>query len=435
MIKSREFKKRRKQILRMIGDSAIAIIRARPEYLRNGDAHYRYRQDSDFYYLSGFREPEALLVLCPGSDCGDEVMFCREYDRKKVIWDGPMLGTAGVVERLAFDSAYSINEIDQRLPELMLDREKVYFMMGEDTVFDQQVSRWTKSVKHRKGEKSRAPEEFGSLQHLLHDMRLYKSPAEIKCMKKAADIAAEAHTAMMRRCRPGLGEYDLHAEFMQRVIARQSEPSYLPIVGSGPNACILHHINNDRVMQDGDLVLVDAGAEYDHYASDITRTYPVNGRFSGPQRDLYEVVLGAQQAAIEQVRPGKHWNDPHDAAARAIAQGLLDLKILKGDIDQVMEEKTYAQYYMHMTGHWLGLDVHDCGDYKVDKLWVELEPGMVMTVEPGIYIDPEAKVKAHWKGLGIRIEDDVAVTANGHSILSDRAVKSVHEIETLMRAD
>ncbi|WP_154221884.1 aminopeptidase P N-terminal domain-containing protein [Marinicella rhabdoformis] len=432
MIKPQEFKKRRTQLMKIAGENSIIILNGRAEYLRNGDVHYGYRQDSDLYYLSGFNEPDAVLVLCPGSEFGDHLMFCREADPLKIIWDGPMLGTKGVEDDLGFDAAFDIKQIDQMMPQLMQGREKIMFKLGEDAAFDQKISQWMKSIESRKWHKSPVPEELMSISHAIHDMRLYKSNEEIKCMKKSADLASRAHIRMMQACQPGKHEYDLQAEFMHELVKNQSHPSYPPIIGSGDNACILHYINNNQAIKDGDMVLIDAGAEYDFYASDITRTFPANGKFSARQKDLYQVVLQSQYDAIEQVQVGKHWHAPHDAAVKTLSQGLLDLKILKGSLDQVLEERLYAQYYMHMTGHWLGLDVHDCGDYRVDDLWIELEENMVLTVEPGVYIGQNTKAPDAWKGIGIRIEDDIQVTKKGPKILSENAPKTIEEIEAIM---
>ena len=378
MIKTAEYIKRRKQLMKITGEGSITLLGSRPELIRNGDAHHYYRQDSDFYYLTGFNEPEAMLVLIPSESSIQQILFCREADPKKIMWDGPMVGTQKAVDDFGFDAAYDIKEINRRLPLLIQGCEKICFKIGESDQFDQGLNQWIKSIETRQGQKSAAPGEFMSISHVIHDMRLYKSNAEIKCMKKAADIAADAHIRMMQKCQPGKYEYDLQAHYIYHLTKNQSHRSYTPIIGSGENGNILHYINNNHQMHDGELVLVDAGAEYDFYASDITRTFPVNGRFSARQKDLYEVVLQAQTDAIAEVQIGKHWNEFHDAAAKTISQGLLDLKILKGNLAQVLEEKTYANYYMHMTGHWLGLDVHDVGDYRVDDLWVELEENMVL---------------------------------------------------------
>ncbi|WP_395376020.1 aminopeptidase P N-terminal domain-containing protein [Marinicella sp. W31] len=433
MIKKREYQRRRRQIMKTIGEGSIAILSAREEFLRNGDAYYKYRQDSNFYYLTGFDEPEAVLVLCPGSEYGDSILFCREISDDHVMWHGDMSGTDNAVEDYGFDHAFDILQIEKRMPELISGREKLFFMTGTDEFLNQNIHRWIQLIRRRRGEKSTAPTEFVSLAHVIHDMRLYKSPDEIKCIQQSANIASEAHMNMMRLCAPELNETDLHAEYIKTLTRFRSEPSYLPIIGSGTNSCILHYNHNNKNLQNGELVLIDAGAEYDYYASDITRTIPVSGQFNSRQKDLYSVVLSAQEQAIEAVKPGNHWLDPHEAAVEVLVQGLLDLKIMQGSVEQILEEKTYTQYYMHMTGHWLGLDVHDVGDYKVDDLWVELEPGMVMTVEPGLYIGENTSAPAAWKGLGIRIEDDVQVTRDGHHVLSAKAPKKIKEIEQIMR--
>lgn len=433
MIKTAEYIKRRKQLMKIAGKHSITLLSSRPEFIRNGDVHHYYRQDSDFYYLSGFNEPDAVLVLIPGNLKQQQILFCREADPKKMIWDGPMVGTEKAVVDYGFDAAYDIKEIDRRLPMLIAGCEKVCFKIGENDEFDHRLSQWVKSIETRQGQKSNVPEEFMSVSHIIHDMRLYKSHAEIKCMKQSADIAAGAHIRMMQHCKPGDYEYDLQAEYVYHLTKNKSHCSYPPIIGSGENGNILHYINNNQQMKSGDLVLIDAGAEYDFYASDITRTFPVNGRFSARQKDLYDLVLQSQLDAIAAVQVGKHWNDFHDVAVTTICQGLLDLKILKGSLEQVLDEKSYANYYMHMTGHWLGLDVHDCGDYRVDDLWVELEENMVLTIEPGLYISENSNAPKKWRGMGIRIEDDVQVTKNGPVVLSKNVPKTTNEIEQIMQ--
>ncbi len=433
MIKTAEYIRRRKQLMKTSGKHSITVLSSRPELLRNGDVFHYYRQDSDFYYLSGFNEPDAVMVLIPGRGGEQQILFCREADPKKMIWDGPMAGTRGAVDDYGFDAAYDIKEIDHRMPALLEGCEKVCFKIGEHTDFDNKLTHWIRSIENRAGHKSKSPEEFMSITHVIHDMRLYKSAAEIRCMQKSANIAAAAHIRMMQSCQPGMYEYDLQAEYVHHLTQNQSHSSYPPIIGSGDNGNILHYINNNQQMHAGDLVLIDAGAEYDFYASDITRTFPVNGQFSARQRDLYEVVLQAQLDAIDAVQVGRHWHEFHDAAVKTISQGLLDLKILKGDLQQVLEEKSYASFYMHMTGHWLGLDVHDVGDYRVDDLWVELEENMVLTVEPGLYIGADSKAPKAWRGMGIRIEDDVRVTKKGPVVLSRKVPKTVTEIEQIMQ--
>ncbi|MFK8013112.1 MAG: aminopeptidase P N-terminal domain-containing protein [Marinicellaceae bacterium] len=432
MIKAEEFKKRRNQISKIIGPDAIAIIRAKDIAIRNGDADYKYRPDSNFYYLTGCHEPDSLLVICPGYVYGDDILFCREIDKVNEIWNGPMLGLDKAKAELLFDNSFDIKSIDVQIPQIMQGREKVYFMLGEDSNFDKTVVAWTNSVKKEKWAKSQAPHELVSIKNYLDDMRVYKSKDEIRCMQESANIAAEAHIKMMKACRPGLFEFNLKAEYMHHLTNYNSQPSYLPIIGGGKNACILHYVNNNEVLNDGDLVLIDAGAECGYYASDITRTFPVNGRYSKAQKQIYNIVLEAHAAAVKVVKPGSHWNEPHEAAVKVIAQGLLDLGLLKGELETVLQNHLYAEFYMHKTGHWLGLDVHDCGEYSVDGLWVELEAGMVLTIEPGIYIGHDAKVPDKFKGIGIRIEDDVLVTRDGNKILSNKVPREIEEIEAIM---
>jgi len=433
MISAKEFKKRRKQIAHIIGTDSIAIVKARDVCLRNGDADYKYRPDSNFFYLSGCHEPNSLMVICPDHESGDDVLFCREIDPDNVVWNGPMLGLNDATEKLMFDTSYDINAINKIIPQLMEGRDKVYFMLGMDSELDKTIVEWTNAVRRVKWAKSEAPHELVSLKPFLDDMRVYKSKDEIKCMQKSADIAADAHVKMMQTCQPGLFEYHLNAEFLHSITKKNSHISYLPIVGGGDNACILHYINNNKELNDGDLVLIDAGAEYDYYASDITRTFPVNGKFTSAQAEIYQIVLDAHTAALEKAKPGSHWNEPHEAAVEVITQGLINIGLLKGDLKTNLEEHNYAKYYMHKTGHWLGLDVHDCGDYSVDGLWVELEKDMVFTIEPGIYINSEAKVPEKYKGIGVRIEDDVLITKNGHKILSNKVPRTINEIEAIMR--
>lgn len=432
MIHASEFKKRRQQIAKIIGNDSIAIIKAKDVSIRNGDADFKYRPDSNFYYLTGCHEPHALLVICPEYEYGTDILFCREVDKVNEIWNGPMLGLEGAKSELMFDHAYDINSIDNVLPIIMQGREKVYFMLGENSELDKKVVEWTKIVKKEKWAKSQAPHELVSIKNHLDDMRVYKSKNEIKCLQESANIADEAHIKMIKSCKPGMYEYNLNAEFMHCLINHNSQPSYLPIIGGGDNACILHYVNNNQELKDGDLVLIDAGAESGYYASDITRTFPVNGKYTKAQKEVYSIVLAAHTAAVSKVKPGNHWNEPHEAAVKVIAQGLLDLGLIKGELEEVLENHKYAQFYMHKTGHWLGLDVHDCGEYSVDGLWVELEPSMVLTIEPGIYIPSDAKVPSKYKGIGIRIEDDVLVTATGNKILSDKVPRTIKAIEALM---
>jgi Xaa-Pro aminopeptidase len=433
MIKQQEFARRRKQLMGMTGAGSMILLAAAPVRIRNNDADYPYRQNSDFYYLTGLAEPDAVLVLIPGHPHGESLMFCREADPDREIWNGPMAGLQGAVKDFGMDDAFPIGDIDDILPNLIEGRERLYYTIGSDKEFDQQVISWVTRVREQSKKGARPSEEFISLDHVLHDMRVFKGRDELKSMTRAASIACKAHRRAMQVCRPGLTEYQLAAELNYVMQMDNAVASYQPIVGGGNNACVLHYVLNRDRLNDGDLLLIDAGAEYDHYASDVSRTFPVNGKFSGPQRDLYDIVLQAQLDAIDQVSPGNAWSDPHLAAVATITRGLLDLGILKGNLDEMVEVEACKPYFMHKTGHWLGMDVHDVGDYQVDGRARVLEAGMVTTVEPGIYISPEAKeVKDCFRGIGIRIEDDVAVTRNGNSVLSCDAPKTVDEIEQLM---
>ncbi len=429
-----EFARRRRALMNMMGEDSIAVLPAAEQALRNRDSEYRYRQDSDFYYLSAFPEPEAVLCLIPGRPEGEFVMFCRPRDKTLEIWNGRRSGPQGAIDDYGVDQAFLIEELDTRLPQLLQGRGKVYCAMGARPGFDRRLLDAVQGLRARARAGVHAPGEFLMLDHLLHDLRLFKSAEEIRLMRKAAAISVQAHKRAMRACRAGLYEYELEAEIMHEFMRQGCvAAAYNSIVGAGANACILHYVENRDRLQEGDLVLIDAGAEYESYAADITRTFPVNGRFSAAQRDLYEVVLQAQQAAMAQIYPGAHWNDAHDAAVRVITTGLRDLGLLRGELDELIASEAYRAYYMHRTGHWLGMDVHDVGDYKVDEQWRQLEPGMVLTVEPGLYIAPDAEVDAHWRGIGIRIEDDVLLTRQGHEVLTAGAPKGVQEIEDWMR--
>lgn len=428
-----EFARRRRQIMKMAGDGSIIILPAAPVRLRNRDTAYPYRQNSDFYYLTGFPEPDAVLVLVAGRDQGEVILFCRERDARTERWDGPMLGLEGAREQCGMDDAFPIGDIDEILPNLLEGRNRVFYTIGRDKDFDQQVMGWVNHVRREVRRGARAPGEFISLDHHLHDLRLYKNRAEVNALARSARLAADAHRRAMRQCRPGVHEYELAADILHSFHRAQAQAAYEPIVGGGANACVLHYVSNRDALADGDLVLIDAGAELDYYASDITRTFPVNGRYSGPQRDLYEIVLAAQQSAIDMVRPGISWEDPHQAAVAQITRGLVDLGILAGEVDGLIEQHAYAPYYPHKTGHWIGLDVHDVGDYRVDGQPRVLEARMAFTVEPGIYIAPDRdEVDAHWRGIGIRIEDDIVVTRDGHRVLSADAPRSIAEIESWM---
>ncbi len=435
LIPVKEFNDRRRRLMERMAPDSIAILPAAPERVRNRDVLHPFRQDSDFYYLTGFDEPEAVLALIPGREHGESVLFCKERNPEKELWDGFLAGPEGAIETFGLDDAFPISDIDDILPGMIEGRSRVYYPLGKDHNFDTKVMDWVKVIRSKVRSGAHPPGEFVALEHLLHDLRLYKSAAEIKVMAKAGEISCEAHKRAMKRARRGGHEYNLEAELIHTFMDNGARSTAYPsIVGSGQNACILHYIENSAPLREGDLVLIDAGCELECYASDITRTFPVSGKFSDEQRALYEVVLAAQYAAIEEVRPGNHWDHPHQAALKVLTQGLIDLGLLKGTtVEQAIEEQAFKPFFMHRTGHWLGLDVHDVGDYKVGDAWRQLEPGMALTVEPGLYVAPDnTDVDEKWRGIGIRIEDDVVVTREGCRVLTDTAPKTISEIEALM---
>jgi len=434
MIPVKEFAERRRKLMDHMAPDSIAILPSAPERVRNRDVLHPFRQDSDFYYLTGFGEPESVLVLIPGRAHGESVLFCKERDPLKEQWDGFLVGQEGAVERYGVDDAFPIGDIDDILPGLIEGRSRIYYPLGKDRGFDTRVMDWVKVIRSKVRTGARPPGEFAAVEHLLHDLRLYKSANEIRVMAKAGDISAQAHCNAMKLAREGLSEYHLEAELIHTFRQHGTrETAYPSIVGGGVNGCILHYIENSEPLNNGDLVLIDAGCELECYASDITRTFPVSGRFSAPQKALYDVVLSAQYAAIDAVRPGNHWNQPHEAALNVLTQGLIDLGLIAGPLDDAIAHETFKPFFMHRTGHWLGLDVHDVGDYKVGDAWRQLEPGMVMTVEPGLYVSPgNTGVDQRWRGIGIRIEDDVVVTKDGCRVLTDGVPKTIDEIEALM---
>ncbi len=433
-MKPNEFARRRTQLMRMVGEDGVALLPSAPPRTRSRDVEYRYRQDSDFYYLTGFAEPDAVAVLAPGRDSGEFLLFCRERDKDRERWDGYRAGPEGAVVDFAADDAFPIDDIDDILPGIIESRGRVYYTMGVYADFDTRVTEWIRSLRSRGAHGIHTPHEFVALDHLLHDMRLYKSRAEIAAMRRAAKVACAAHRRAMRAVRPGLHEYELEAEFIHEFRRANARYSYSPIVGGGANACTLHYVDNAQPLADGDLVLIDAGCELDYYASDVTRTFPVNGRFSAEQRAVYDIVFEAQAAAIDKTRVGNHWNEPHDAAVRVITRGLKKLGLLDGSLPKLIRDRAYREFFMHRTGHWIGMDVHDVGDYKVGEEWRLLEAGMVTTVEPGIYISAARSVPKRWRNIGIRIEDDVAVSKAGPDVLSKALPKDADDIEKLMAA-
>jgi Xaa-Pro aminopeptidase len=420
--------------MELIGANGIAVLTTAPERVRSRDTLFTYRQDSDFYYLTGFPEPEGVAVLIPGRAQGEFLIFCRERNSERELWDGPRAGPDGVVEAYGADDAFPITDVDDILPGLLERSDRVYYSIGIAPEFDQRLLAWIRDLNSNR-QRGHAPSELIALDHLLHEMRLFKSRAEASVMRAAARIAVAAHARAMLACRPGMMEYELEAEFLHEFRRHGADCSYPPIVASGANACVLHYRANDAELADGELVLIDAGCEYQMYASDVTRSFPVSGRFSAPQRELYEVVLEANRAATKKVIAGNHWNDPHDAAVSEVTRGLKALGLLKGRVPQLVRSQAYREFFMHRTGHWLGLDVHDVGDYKVHDQWRLLEPGMVMTIEPGVYVSPASKNAAkRWRGIGIRIEDDVQVTRNGPEVLTGGLPATAEEIERHMEA-
>ncbi|SEP62391.1 Xaa-Pro aminopeptidase [Ectothiorhodospira magna] len=431
----KEFARRRRQLMGAMGEGGIAVIPAAPVRVRNHDVEYPYRQDSDFLYLTGFTEPEAVAVLVPGRPQGEYILFCRERDQEKETWHGRRAGQEGAVERFGADDSFPIADIGDILPGLLENRKRVYASLGRHPEFDQRLIGWINGIRERTRSGVHPPHEFVSLEYLLHDMRLFKSSAEMKLMNSAALITSHAHQRAMAACQPGMWEYQLEAELLYEFRRMGTEPAYGSIVGGGANGCILHYTENNQQLRDGDLVLIDAGCECQGYAADITRTFPVNGRFTEHQRQVYEVVLEAQAAAIAQVVPGNHWDDPHIAAVKVLTKGLVHLGLLKGRPSRLIKAGAYRRFYMHRTGHWLGLDVHDVGDYKVGDAWRLLEPGMVLTIEPGLYLSATEKdVPKPLRNIGIRIEDDVAVTRTGHQILTADCPKGVDQIQALVGA-
>ncbi|MBD8827334.1 Xaa-Pro aminopeptidase [Pseudomonas sp. CFBP 13602] len=431
-----EFARRRKALMAQMVPNSIAILPAAAVAIRNRDVEHVYRQDSDFQYLSGFAEPEAVIALIPGREHGEYVLFCRERNPERELWDGLRAGQEGAIRDFGADDAFPISDIDDILPGLIEGRDRVYSSIGSHPEFDRHLMDWINSIRSKARLGAQPPNEFEALDHLLHDMRLYKSAAEVKVMRRAADISARAHVRAMQACRAGLHEYSLEAELDYEFRKGGAKmPAYGSIVAAGRNACILHYQQNDAVLRDGDLVLIDAGCEIDCYASDITRTFPVSGRFSPEQKAIYELVLEAQHAAFAAIGPDKHWNQAHEATVQVITRGLVRLGLLKGEVDELIARDAHRAFYMHRAGHWLGLDVHDVGEYKVGGEWRVLEPGMTLTVEPGIYIAPDnLSVAKKWRGIGVRIEDDVVVTKKGCEILTEAVPKSVAEIEALMAA-
>jgi len=431
-----EYARRRQRLMALMESNSIAIIPSAKEQVRSRDTEFPFRQDSDFYYLSGFVEPMSVLVLIPGREHGEFVMFCREREAEQELWHGHRRGPQGVCDNYGADDAFPIGDIDDILPGLIEGRERLYYSMGRSAGFDRQVMSWVNHIRAREASGAVPPGELTDLDHMLHDLRLIKSAGELRVMRRAGEITARAHCRAMQFCAPGAYEYQLEAEILHEfAMAGARQPAYPSIVGSGDNGCVLHYLDNSAKLRRGDLVLIDAGCELEGYAADVTRTFPVGGKFNRQQKALYDIVLRAQEAAFAEIRPGNHWNQSHDATVRVITEGLVDLGLLRGKVSTLISSGAYRDFYMHRAGHWLGLDVHDVGDYRVDGEWRLLEPGMVMTVEPGIYIAPDNEaVEERWRGIGIRIEDNVAVTPDSLEVLTSGAPRTVDEIEALMSA-
>ncbi len=422
----------RRARLAQLMQRGVAVIPTAPEQARNRDSHYPYRYDSYFYYLTGFPEPEAVLVLIAGEPARS-ILFCRDKDADREIWDGFRYGLDQARTEFHFDESHSIGEFDTLLPKLLADQPVLHCHLGSDERWDERVLKALNAVRAQARTGVTAPAAIYDVRALLDEMRLLKDAHELTIMRRAALISTDAHRRAMGAVKPGRAEYEIEAELLHEFRRRGAQaPAYTSIVAGGANACVLHYVSNDAVLNAGELLLVDAGCELDGYAADITRTYPVSGRFTPAQRDVYQMVLAAQAVAIAAVRPGAAWTVPHDAALRVLAQGLIDFGLCQGSVDKVIEAGDYKRYYMHRTGHWLGLDVHDAGDYKRDGQWRELKPGMVLTVEPGCYIRGD-DVPPQFANIGIRIEDDVLVTAAGSEVLTHAAPKTVEDVEALMR--
>lgn len=433
-MRSQEFAQRRRRLGRMMGRNAICIVRAAPIRHRSGDSEYLYRQNSDFYYLTGFSEPEAVAVIMPSWTQGEYVMFCRTRDPATERWDGERAGLEGVVQRYGADLAYPMAALDEIMPRMLEKCDRVFYTMGLHADLDQRMIGWVNGLRTQAKHGIHPPREFVGLDHLLHEMRLHKSRPELAAMRRGAEITMAAHRRAMQAASPGVMEYEVAADIVHEFHRHGVAPSYSPIVGSGDNACILHYRSNSAKLKDGDLLLVDAGCEYDYYASDVTRTFPVSGRFTPEQRAIYEIVLAAQYAAIDACHPGNLWTAPHDAAVNAITRGLVQIGLLKGKVPRLIKTGAYREYFMHKTGHWLGMDVHDVGAYKVDDQWRALRPGMVHTVEPGIYIPRDAAdAPKGFRGVGVRIEDDVGITDGAPEVLTGALEKEPDALEAFLQ--
>lgn len=434
MTTNKEYAARRKDLMLQMHKNSIAIISSAPEKIRSRDTHYPYKQNVNLSYLCGFPEPESVLVLIPGRENGETVLFCRDKDPLRETWDGYREGPDGAVKNFGADDAFPISDIDDILPNLIEGKDRLYYAIGKDPEFDKHLMDWINHVRSQRGNGALPPGEFVDLDHFINEMRLFKTAGEVKIMRKAGEISAKAHVRAMKASRPGVFEYQLQAEIEHEFAMSGSVgPAYSSIVGGGKNGCVLHYVENKDPLRDGDLVLIDAGCEYQNYAADITRTFPVNGKFSVEQAAIYDVVLKAQADAIAMIGPGIEYNKTNEATIRTITQGLVDLGLLQGDIDELIANEAHREFYMHGAGHWLGMDVHDVGDYKIEGQWRVYEPGMVVTIEPGIYIAPGSpNIDEKWHGIAVRIEDDIVVTKDGNENLTSAVPKERNEIEALM---
>ena len=427
-----EFKKRRSALIEKIGDGVAVIFNAH-EAIRNRDSHYPYRSDSYFHYFSGFTEPQSVLLLLGGKS-PKTILFCRNKNLEMEIWNGFIYGPKEAKEVFLFDEAYDINLLDDIALKEISGHEKIYYRIGQDVLNDQKINNWIKALRDKARAGVQAPQAIEDISHIADEMRLIKSDFEIDIMKRSAKIASLAHNRAMKFVKPQMYEYELEAEILHEFMSHGiRSPAYQSIVAAGKNACTLHYVDNNSKIQDGDLILIDAGCELESYASDISRTFPANGKFSKIQKDFYQLVLEAQSAALSKISSNHHWNEPHEAALSVLIEGFKDFGLCQGSHQEIYETGAYKEFYMHRTGHWLGLDVHDAGDYKTfAKEWKQFQPGMTLTVEPGCYIRPSANIPKEFWNIGIRIEDDVLVTQNGYEVLTKDSPKTIESIEALM---
>ena len=430
------FSERRSELSKKVLDDSAIIVASSPVKSRISDTDYLYRQDSNFYYLSGYEEPESILLIRPYAKKDNFIIFCRDRDPLKEQWDGFRSGQTGAVQDFGADKSLSISSVDSLMPELLEGAKNIYYSMSSPCGLDQRINTWVDQIRLNTRAGAEPPQNLLSLDSVIHEMRLLKSDEEIEVMKQAAEITTEAHIRAMKAVKPGMFEYQLEAEYLYAFNKNGARaPAYNSIVGGGNNACILHYVENNSELKDGDVVLVDAGCEYKYYASDVTRTFPVNGSFTEEQKQIYSVVLEAHKQSMDQLKPVNKWNLAHEKSVEVIVEGLIDLGIIKSSKKEAIDTGEYSKYYMHRIGHWLGMDVHDVGSYKQDGDWRDLEPGMVMTIEPGIYIlDSLEGVEDKWKGIGVRIEDDVLVTKKGFEVLTPDIPRSIEEVESTVQS-